>query len=100
VLLVDSTSPLAVSSVERRQYRALVDGMGRRRAIRNQSFKCFGHRLHHVDASFQLPLFLHRELAHIAAARRCPVAQGQELGDFGERKAAVLSLLNEADAPD
>jgi len=97
--MMGSGSADTVGLVKRRQYRTFVHRMARYSAIRNEAVKRLGHRFHRADAMFQLQLFLLRELAHIAAARRRLKAKGQELGNFGERETTVLGPLDETDAP-
>src|SRR5438128_12314112 len=67
--------------------------------ICDQVIKRFGHCFHHSDASLQLPFFPNRNLAHITAARRSLMPKSQELCNLDKREAAILGLLDEADAP-
>src|SRR5262249_40870504 len=64
----------------------------------NQLVERLGHRLHRANLVFDLQLLLHRSRANVAATSVIAIAQNK-LAYLGEREAAVLRMLDEADAP-
>src|SRR5712691_4530035 len=67
--------------------------------IGNESVQRLGHGSHRPDLVFKLKFLFDGTRAYVAATGGITTAQDEQLAYLCEREPAVLSLLDEADAP-
>src|SRR5262249_28386200 len=68
-------------------------------ALLDELRECARHNLHCLDLALKLQLLFKRYSAHVTAARRIAAAQGEQRPNLRQVEAALLSLLDEPDAP-
>src|SRR5262249_2337333 len=79
--------------------RTSLDGPRFIDAAGDEAIERFAHRAHGADLVFELLPLLDGALTDVPAAGGMPAAQDEERADLRERKAAVLGLSDEAQAP-